>query len=168
MKKVAVFLLCAVLSATAKAQVPIVDHGFHSEIYGTLLNLSNAYSNAVYTDTVTNASTIYLTAASGVQGNAVKFPGLGSVDVKVQVVQVSGKAYGYVNLEASIDNSHYSTEKLADSFRIDSTGTIMTYTFKGVKNSPYLRLNVGQKGTGKNVYTGQIIYQKNQYITSTK
>lgn len=152
-------LIALLFCATSFAQ-PTVQG---TQFYGTLLNLSNSYSNGVYTDTVTNASTIYLTVPTGVSGSAYWLPAYGLLDVKFNEVVVSGTAKGTIYLQSSIDGTNWQTDNSTYNFTIDSTGTITNNTWKATKNSPYWRLKIAQTGTGKNVYTGQYFYQKGSY-----
>lgn len=166
MKKITLFIAALLIGSASFAQVTPTNVGF--SFYGQLLNLSNSYANSVYTDTVTNASTIYLTIPSGVSGSAYWLPGTGLLDVKMQSVVVSGTARGTIYLQSSADGSNWSTDNATNNFTIDSTGTTLTNTWHLTKNCPYHRLKIAQTGTGKNVYVGQYFYQKAQTISTSR
>jgi len=169
MKKL-VILAAILIGYAATAQTVHSTNG--NSIYGQLLKQSNVYSNAVYTDTVTNAATLTLGMLTAKHGAAYPIYNGGVMAIQVQGVTVSGKPLGGIYIQGSTDSIHWANTNYyttyADTTGIDSATVTFSKTFYCNKILPYTRVFINQRGTAVVSYVSNYWYTKASNINLNK
>jgi hypothetical protein len=172
MRKLILALFAVVLSLGLNAQtVQSIQAPF--TVWGQMLVPAKTYAGT-YRDTVTNASTIYLTTCKGSNGSltAGAVYGQGVMNISLSCTKITGAPFGSAKLEQSYDGSNWymaspTYNNQMDSLIIDSVSATKTKTWTIADNcAPYYRVKLTLTGTQSSSYISQYFLNRKTYGVS--